>query len=173
MAEEASASPEEEAEGTEGGGPNRFAIIAVVLVGLIVGGGVGVMALGPVVGPKLAEAALNPSSGGGGHGAGGEEGPPIHLIDNLVVNPARSGGTRFLLTTIAVEVVDPAMTDWVAEHDVQLRDALNIVLGAKTTEELADITLRPALILELHAVIVRIIGPDIVRHVYIPQFVIQ
>lgn len=172
MAEEASGPPEEEgAESPEGGGPSRIALIVVVLFGLAGGGIVGMPTIGPVVGRVLAERSLNPASGGG-HGA--EEGPsPIHLIDNLVVNPARSGGTRFLLTTIAVEVMDASMTEGVAQHDVELRDALIIVLGAKTTDELADISLRPMLVRELGAAIAAIVGPGIVHRVYIPQFVIQ
>ena len=42
-------------------------------------------------------------SEGGGGGEGGEEVSPgvVHLVDNLVVNPAGSNGSRFLLANVA------------------------------------------------------------------------
>ena len=120
----------------------------------------------------MADRAQHQSSGGGGHG--GESGPsPIHVIDNLVLNPARSQGSRFLLVSIAVEVADAELSELVSEREFEIRAALILVLGAKSTEELTDIEKRPAIVEEIHDAIVEIMGPDVVRHVFIPQFVIQ
>lgn len=164
-------------EGAEGGGRGRkIALIMVTLLGLGAGGVVGSTTLGDSLGPILAEKAIaSAEEGGDGHGEGGEGGgaASMHLIDNLVVNPARSQGTRFLLTSIAVQVNSPELVSTVSENDVRIRDALILVLGAKTVEELTDITLRKAIAQELYDAVVQVVGPDIVRAIFIPQFVIQ
>lgn len=174
--------PEEGVEGEgglEGGGRGgKIVLLIVTLLGLGAGGVVGSTTLGDSLGPILAERAQAATSaeGGGGHGEEGGEGggaASMHLVDNLVVNPARSQGTRFLLTSIAIQVHDPSMVDVVAERDVEIRDALIIVLGAKTVEELTDITLRRQIAQELHDAIVEVVGPDLIRTIFIPQFVIQ
>ena len=165
-------------EGAEGGGRGRkIALIIVTLLGLGAGGVVGSTTLGDSLGPILAEKAIASAEegGGDGHDGGGEGGgaASMHLIDNLVVNPARSQGTRFLLTSIAVQANSPALVSTVSENDVRIRDALIIVLGAKTVEELTDITLRKGIAQELYDAVVQVVGPDIVRAIFIPQFVIQ
>ncbi len=162
----------EEQEGGSGRKPGKFATILVALVGLGGGGGAGYATLGGTVGPILAERAQNGGGGGGGHGA--EDGPsPIHVIDNLVVNPARSSASRLLLVSIAVETVDPELSAVVAEHEFEIRAALIMVLGSKTTEELADIQNRDTIVREIRDAVVEILGSDVVEHVFIPQFVIQ
>ena len=170
---------------TKKGGPMSLALM--VVVGLGIGGGVGFTQLGDTVGPILVERELaaeadDGKAGGGGHGpddAGsggeGEEGEPasLHMIDNLVVNPARSQGTRFLLASIAVQMSDPGAVEMIDARDVELRDALILVLASKTVDQLTDISGREALVLEIQAAIVRVVGPDLVKNVFIPQFVIQ
>jgi len=170
---------------TKKGGPMSLALM--VVVGLGIGGGVGFTQLGDTVGPILVERELaaeddHGDAGDGGHGpedAGsggeGEEGEPasLHMIDNLVVNPARSQGTRFLLASIAVQMSDPGAVEMIDARDVELRDALILVLASKTVDQLTDISGREALVLEIQAAIVRVVGPDLVKNVFIPQFVIQ
>ena len=116
--------------------------------------------------------------GGDGHGGGGghgvEPGPsPITVIDNLVVNPARSGGQRFLLASIGIEVYNPEMSEVVEAREVQIRSSLILVLGSRTTEELSGIEFREGIIQEIYAAVVEIMGADVVSKVFIPQFVIQ
>jgi len=178
MAEENEAeSVETGEEGEEGSSPRRSGKLALILVagiGLAGGGFVGTKALSPKIGATLAaraEAAEEQSGGGGGHG--GEAASPLHVIDNLVVNPARSGGTRFLLASIAMKVDDPELTATVAEHDVELRDALILVLGSKTVDQLGDMAQRQQIIVEMGRAIVQVLGPGVVRDIYVPQWVIQ
>ena len=163
-------------EGARSGGRGgKIALLIVTLLGLGAGGVVGSTTLGDSLGPILAARAQASAEAGEGHGEEGDEVGPasMHLIDNLVVNPARSQGTRFLLTSIAVQVNAPEMVDVVAQSDVEIRDALIIVLGAKTVDELTDIARRRQIAQELHDAIVDIVGPDVIRAIFIPQFVIQ
>lgn len=171
----------EEVEGLEEGledqepkKPGKVVPILVAVICLAAGGAVGAKALGPTVGTVLAERAAS-GGGGGGHGGGhgGGEESTLHVVDNLVVNPAESGGGRFLLTSIALQTHSPDDAAMLATRDVELRDAMLLVLGSKTVEELSDITLRPAIAEELVQAAERVVGPHVVARLFIPQFVIQ
>ena len=158
---------------------SKVGMIVAVVIGLGAGGAVGMTALGETVGTILAERAqASPNDGGDGHGGGGghgvEPGPsPITVIDNLVVNPARSGGQRFLLASIGIEVYNAEMSEVVEAREVQIRSSLILVLGSRTTEELSGIEFREGIIQEIYAAVVEIMGADVVSKVFIPQFVIQ
>ncbi len=157
-------------EGRKRGG--MIAVLVTALAGLGVGGAVGAKTLAPMVGTALAERAPDPSeapSEGEGSGAPAA----LHVIDNLVVNPAHSGGTRFLLTSIAVEVENPGDLSVLVQRDVELRDALIVTLGAKTVDELTDIGNRSELADEIFQALSRVVGKNVIRRIYIPQFVIQ
>jgi flagellar protein FliL len=165
-------------EEEEGGDPQpsgwgrKIVTLLVALIGLAAGGAVGATTLGNRVGPVLADRAIaSAESEAEGEGEGGPS--MLHLIDNLVVNPARSGGTRFLLTSIAIQVNEASQTDLVALHDVEIRDALIVVLGAKTVEQLTNIENRVEIGRQIEEAVVRIMGPDVIHKIYIPQFVIQ
>lgn len=162
-------------DGEDAGGRRGGAVLTalVALVGLAGGGFAGASMLGPGLAPVLAERAMKPAGGKKGGGHGGEASTSLHVIDNLVVNPARSGGTRFLLVSIAVDTHEPDMADVVASHDVELRDGLIMVLGSKTVDELTDVSLRPAITKEILKAVEKITGPGVVTRIYIPQFVIQ
>ena len=143
--------------------------ILVVLICLATGGAVGAKGLGSTVGSVLADRAAN---GGGGHGGEGEP-AALHVVDNLVVNPAGSGGGRFLLTSIALEAVSPEERAVLAARDVELRDAMILVLGSKTVMELHDISRRSSIAGELLEAVERVVGDHVVSRLFIPQFVIQ
>jgi flagellar FliL protein len=123
----------------------------------------------------------------GGHGeeaADGEEGEPsgeegktavakpVHLLDNLVLNPAGSGGTRFLLLSVAFEVKSAAVLEQMKARDAELRDVVLVTLGSKSVEELADMHAREALKTELRTATEKTFKKG-VKRVYFPQFVIQ
>ena len=165
-------------EGTEAKRGGVIPLVAALVISVGGGGFVGMKALGPSVGPWMAERAANASEkgggshGGGGHAGGGEE-SPLHMVDNLVLNPARSGGSRFLLTSVALEANSAAAADMLASRDVELRDAFIMVLGAMTVEELTDISNRPAISQKLLYAAEALVGYDVVHRLFIPQFVIQ
>jgi len=114
-----------------------------------------------------------------GYGRGGGErgeaaaGAEVYRVENLVLNPANSGGTRFLVATLALQVADSTASAGLAERDAEVRDAVLRVLGAKTVTELADMASRPALKQELVGAVDSVFGGATVSAVYLPQFVIQ
>ena len=152
-------------------------VVPLILALLAAGAGAagGAMFLGPAVAPALAARAMDGGkSKGGGHGGGhGEPAETLHVLENLVVNPASSEGTRYLLVSVAIEPVDQEMVEHLASMDVSFRHTLLTTLGAKTVEELSDISMRPKIVAELQDSLESVAGKGIIHRIYLPQYVIQ
>ncbi len=154
--------------------PRRGLIVPLLaaLVGSGIGGAAGTLFVGPALGPALAARAQEGGGGKGGHEGGGET--TLRTLENLVVNPAGSEGTRYLLVSVAVQVAEPDQVEVLAARDVALRHALLQSLGAKTVKELADIEKRPALVQELKETLSEVLGDEVeITQIYLPQYVIQ
>ena len=171
--------PEEEAP--QGEAPSRKAgmvlpiLLAVLASGI--GGTVGMTLLGPPVGSwmatRAAEGGGKKKGGGHGGGHGGASAPTLHILDNLVVNPAGSEGTRYLLVSIAIEPEAPGLVEDLAVLDVALRHGLISFLGSKTVQELADISAREDLVEEMKTILSHEMGEELIHRIYLPQYVIQ
>ncbi len=163
-------------------------LIGLVAVGLALGGGTGAMVLGPMVAKKMGKElpaitasadSLGEDAGAGEHAAGdGKEGETsaaadIHLIDNLVLNPANSGGSRFLLLSVAIEVGSSGAGEKFKSRDAELRDIILTSLGTKTVEQLVDIAGREQFKTEIQSAVDARFGKHAVKRLYFPQFVVQ
>ena len=155
---------------------------ALIVVAAIAAAGagafLGLQFIGPMVGTTLASepgAESTESGGGGDHGeeGGGGAATQVHIIDNLIVNPAQSGGTRFLIASIALAPGAHGTVEDLAARDVELRDAMLRLLGSKTVEVLSDITQRDALTREMLTTLTEKLGDGAVARVFLPQFMIQ
>lgn len=169
--------------------PKLPLLIGMVAVGLAVGGGTGAAVLGPMVAKKMGKGAVvvadsaahdAAAAEGGGHGGEGEKGKEgaaaeaaPHVLDNLVLNPANSGGSRFLLLTVAIETHQAAVLEQFKTRDAELRDIILTTLSTKTVEQLTDITKREQFKSEVSAVIDARFGKKTVKSLYFPQFVVQ
>ncbi|HEU4629141.1 MAG TPA: flagellar basal body-associated FliL family protein [Gemmatimonadaceae bacterium] len=161
-------------------------LVAVIVAGVVLGGGAGVYLAGPLLAGGTPAAGDSTAAAGGAHGDGaadaehgeggahGEaEGGVVHLVENLVLNPAHSGGSRFLLVSIGFAVADEATAKTLEERDPELRDVIIRCFGAKTVDELTDVTRRDSLKVELREAVGERFGASTVREIYFPQFVIQ
>jgi flagellar FliL protein len=164
-------------------------LIGMVAVGLALGGGTGAAVVGPMVAKKMGKvytlkAVADSASHGEGeaaaegeHGAEGKEGAagaiPVLVLDNLVLNPAGSGGAHFLLLTVAIEVGNAAASASFTARDAELRDIVLTSLGSKTTEQLTDISARDQFKTEIQQAIDEHFGKKSVKRLYFPQFVVQ
>jgi flagellar FliL protein len=164
-------------------------LIGMIAVGLALGGGTGAAVVGPMVAKKMGKVytlkTVADSAGhgegeaaaGGEHGAEGKEGAagaiPVLVLDNLVLNPAGSGGTHFLLLTVAIEVGNAAASASFTARDAELRDIVLTSLGSKTTEQLTDISARDQFKTEIQQAIDEHFGKKSVKRLYFPQFVVQ
>lgn len=176
MSDESEIQEEQEVPDDEGGGIPTIVTALAVVLGLGAGGLVGVEVVGPQVAarmaPDSARAESPEASGDDEHGETGEA-PRIRTIENLVVNPAESGGTRFLLTSIALQLADGVTEEEIDAREVELRDALIRTLGSRTVDELSDMDRRPVLLDEIRSVLVETLGEGVVERIFLPQFVIQ
>ncbi len=110
----------------------------------------------------------------GEHGKeGAAAGAPVYTLDNLVLNPAQSGGTRFLLLTISFEVKGAETVEAMKARDAELRDLVLVTVGNKTVEQLSDVASRDSLKVELKAAAAKLFKKKAIKRVYFPQFVIQ
>ncbi|MCA0375373.1 MAG: flagellar basal body-associated FliL family protein [Gemmatimonadetes bacterium] len=163
-------------------------LIGMVAVGLAVGGGTGAAVIGPMVAKKMGKTtpivaaeghAAEGEAAAGDHGGGeaGKEGGAAevapHVLDNLVLNPANSGGSRFLLLTVAIETAQAAALEQFKTRDAELRDIVLTTLSTKTVEQLTDITKRDEFKTEVIGAIDARFGKKTVKSLYFPQFVVQ
>lgn len=110
--------------------------------------------------------------------AGGEHGPPgpppVYSISDLVLNPAQSGGTRFLMLSVAFDMKDSTGVELLKQRDAEIKDAVLALVGAKTVEQLSEVTAREPLKAEIKDLVAKIVKKKkIIKRVSFPQFVIQ
>jgi flagellar FliL protein len=177
------ADEEQSTEDAAGSKPSMMIAIAGLVGGLVIGGAGGAFALGPMLAKRLAvprtavAATTEEPSGEEDHGGkDGEKkaGATVHTMDNLVLNPAGSNGTRFLMAAVAAEVKDEKVKEEMSGRDAELRDAVLRVLGERTVDQLADMSLREGIKKEvIDSLNSRLQSKNAVKRVYFPQFVIQ
>lgn len=181
MSQEGAQEGEQEAPPKKKG---KMLLILGLLLGLGGGGAAGALFLAPMIGERLATPETETAAaddheehGEAGGGGGDHEEEPaqvvVHLVDNLVVNPAGSNGNRFLLANVAFETSDENLDDEIAAREFEIRDGLLRVLGLKTVAELTDYSQRESIVAELAAAIEKVLGEGTVIRIYLPQYVIQ
>ncbi len=153
----------DEAAPPKAGGSRNLIILAVA--GVIAGSGVGLFGVGPVLAkrrttsppPKVEEV----------------KSAVVHALENLVLNPAGSGGTRFLMVTAAFELKDAGTEQIMKDHEAEVRDRILALLGKKTVEELTDPAQRDGIKKQVLDAVVPVFPKGTVLKVFFPQFVIQ
>lgn len=182
--------PEAVDDATEDESPKkggRMKSIVLIVVGLGLGTGAGMFFVGPrFFGGPAAASAESTEEGGeaahgeetGGHGEataeeGEEGGGTIHTIANLIVNPAGSNGSRFLLVDLAVGLTSEAAVTELEQRDAAARDELLLLFGSKTVQELADVSNRAGLKEEIQILVSELLISGSAHEIFFPRFVIQ
>ncbi len=148
--------------------------ILAIVMGLGLGAAIGLFVAGPAAIHKfLPDPKIAVAKAAAAKKAEPETPRVLHVVDNLVLNPANSGGTRFLMVTATFELKDAASAEQLKERDAEVRDALLALFGRKTVEELTDVSTREAVKTEVMADIAPLFPPGTVKKVFFPQFVIQ
>jgi flagellar FliL protein len=161
--------------------PGMMVLIGCLVAGLVVGGAGGAFALGPVLAkkfsaPKATTETASDEKSEGEHGEKGEKkaANTVHMMENLVLNPSGSNGTRFLMAAVAAEVKDEKVNDEMTGRDAELRDAVLRILGDHTVDQLADMAIRETLKKTVaDSLNARLASKTAIKRVYFPQFVIQ
>jgi len=168
--------------------PKRNGSMLLLIAGLA-GGTVGGISGAYLIAPRLAGPGAAPAavSAPASASAASADGSPkadkkggkepvagrIYRVDNIIVNPAGSDGTRFLMASVAFEIQDEPSEQLLRAHDVQLRDDLIGAFEAMTLPRLTQAHARDSIKSQLGDVARRILGPQAHVSVYLPQFVIQ
>lgn len=158
-------------------------MIGVIALALAAGAGGGFV-LAPRLLPAAARTAADSAAAaevedgdekeGGAHGQEGKQGGGrIFRLDNLIVNPAGSEGSRFLMASVAFEVETDKAEAVLKERDVQVRDLVMAKLESLTMQMLTQPFARDSIKRQLGQVVGTVVGPKTHLTVYLPQFVIQ
>jgi flagellar FliL protein len=105
----------------------------------------------------------------------GEEGTEgkIYVVKDLIVNPAGTNGTRFLLTTVGFEVTTAEALKELQNKDVMVRDALNTIFTSKDLATIVNIEGREEIRKEIEEKIGAILRNGALSNVYFSKFIIQ
>lgn len=98
---------------------------------------------------------------------------PLYTIDNVVLNPAQTGGTRFLMAAVTFELATVEAQTALKARESEVRDTVLHVLGEKTVAQLSDVSQRDTIKTQIQSAVGAKLGPATVLRVYFPQFVIQ
>jgi len=100
----------------------------------------------------------------------------IYEVKDIIVNPAGTGATRYLNTTIGLEVENEPLIAELESRIPQIRDALIDILVGKTIEQLDGVedkqVLREEILTRINDILPTT-GKGKVAHVYLIDFVIQ
>lgn len=184
--DEAGAKPKEEKPARPQPLPVPLALIGVVAGALALGGAFGGLFVGPaIVAARNArpapadvkpEAPVAETQGGetrSGEAKGGEGKSIVFKLDNIIVNPAGSQGTRFLMASVAIQLPDDKTEETLRAREVEVRDAVTAVLESQTMAMLTRPGARDSLKQALARAVVPLAGRSVRLRVFLPQFVIQ
>ncbi len=194
------ANSESTGDGTGSSGRTKqLILIGVIAGGVLLGGAGGGLVLGPKINAARVAKPSEPTKQGIGKAAekaketkgtettakkgkkvkegkhsskeGKAEGSVLK-IENLIVNPAGTEGSRFLMASVAFEFDDPKVEEMLRANDIAIRDQVISVLENQSMEMLTRPGARDSLRSRLAAVIAPY-AEDAEMRVYLPQFVIQ
>jgi flagellar FliL protein len=97
----------------------------------------------------------------------------IFLIKDIIINPAGTNGTRFLLTTVGIEVSTPEAQQELEKKEVRVRDLLNSILTSKGLSDLVSMEQRELLRVEISKKVGELLKAGKLRNVYFSKFIIQ
>jgi flagellar FliL protein len=114
---------------------------------------------------------------GGGHGAaGGKEGAPvsnIYPLEPFIVNIYDGQDLRYLKVKVELEMVGAGVKGEIDARLAPIRDAILVLLSAKTLQDIQDVQGKNQLKDEILGAINKHIPPGKIAKVYFTDFVVQ
>jgi flagellar FliL protein len=105
------------------------------------------------------------------HGKEGEA--LIYAIKDIVVNPAGTGGSRFLSVSFGFELDSPHLEEEFATKEPAVRDALITILSSKTVAQLTDAKQKEIVRYQIRKRVSTLMGTEELIGVYFTDFVLQ
>jgi len=105
------------------------------------------------------------------HGEAGQS--LVYAIKDIVVNPAGTGGTRFLSVSFGFEFGTPDLAAEFAEREAVVRDALITIMSSKTVAQLTDAREKEIARLQIKKRLEQLMNTTDIAGVYYTDFVLQ
>ncbi len=173
---DATAVAETDADGKKSKGKKGLpAFIIYIVIALVMAGG-GYFAGGLLTGssedePEKAEKKETKKEKGGKHA---EIGPgEVYLLEDIIVNPSGTGGTRFLSVSIGIEVTYKTTVSLIEKREPVIKDALITILGSKTIEQLSDTREKEITRYQIKKRIEQLLKTEDILAVYFTDFILQ
>lgn len=106
-------------------------------------------------------------------GHGEETGSIVYAIKDIVVNPAGTGGTRFLSVSFGFELGSSYVASEFEDRELMVRDALITILSSKTVAQLTDAKQKEIVRYQIKKRLEKLLDTDEIDGVYFTDFVLQ
>jgi flagellar FliL protein len=107
----------------------------------------------------------------GGHGS--EGGSFLYAIKDIIVNPAGTGGSRFLSVSFGFELESSQLEQLIERRELQVRDALITIMSSKTVAQLTDVRQKEIARYQIKKRLEKMLGTEELTAVYFTDFVLQ
>lgn len=97
----------------------------------------------------------------------------VFAIEDIVVNPAGTAGSRFLSASFGIEVSNAETATRLEEREPLVRDALITILSSKTLAELTDAKQKEIMRLQIKKRLSLLLKTEAVTNVFYTDFVLQ
>ncbi len=148
----------------------RYSILGGILAALAVGA---IFLVTDVIAPRIYRMGKTPVAAAPAPATKETKPGEIITVADLVINPAGTGGRRYLKVSAAIETHDPKVLKDLGLRDAQVRDLLIRDLSARTLEELTDPVakeeMRQSIVSELN----EIVGAGKVSNLFFTEYVVQ
>ena len=96
-----------------------------------------------------------------------------YQMEQLVVNPAKTNGKRYLMVEISLELKNIEHIPLIEAKNAKIQQQMLDLLSAKTVSELTDVSKRDAMRSELSNIVNDAIGEKTVQNLYFIKYVMQ
>ncbi len=103
----------------------------------------------------------------------GEGGGVVYTIKDIVINPAGTGGSRFLSVSFGFELGSAALAREFEDREPLVRDALITILSSKTVAQLTDIKQKEIMRYQIKHRLSQLFQTEDLEGVYYTDFVLQ
>jgi flagellar FliL protein len=97
----------------------------------------------------------------------------VFLMEDIIVNPSGTGGTRFLSVSVGFEVGSSETVHLFEKREAVIKDALITILGSKSIEQLSDPKEKEITRFQIRKRTEQLLGIDDLAAVYFTDFVLQ
>jgi flagellar FliL protein len=96
-----------------------------------------------------------------------------YAIKDIVVNPAGTGGSRFLSVSVDFELGSPKLAAEFESREPLVRDALITILTSKTVSQLTDVKQKEIMRYQIKKRLSALLETEDIKAVYYTDFVLQ